>query len=198
MDIPWHTRTIWGRTWTRLFTLNHFCCGTGIESLPRVNPNNYGGGDNGWGVLYPRILMCMEANGFNAKPNYLVIDWVEVDSEAHEVADYLNFGGRLGTGQQCRSDEDCATDSCGQHHHRCQCKICETGCISGCAFDEKCIVVQETGRNVCASKTIENILASKSSYAETVHPQSSAWITILLLLRLLFSHWIVCPIYDLS
>ena len=35
--------------------------------------------------------MCMEANGFNAKPNYLVIDWVEVDSEAHEVADYLNF-----------------------------------------------------------------------------------------------------------
>lgn len=78
LDIPWHYRTIFPRPWSRLFTMNHFCCGSGIESLPRAQPDNIGGGDNGWGTLYPRTKLCQEANGYDRKPNYLAIDWVDL------------------------------------------------------------------------------------------------------------------------
>lgn len=45
---PWAPKTISGyHKWSRLFTMNHFCCATGIESLERVRTDLIGGGDNG-------------------------------------------------------------------------------------------------------------------------------------------------------
>ena len=37
------------QSWTRLFFMNHFCCGSGGESYPTVvGEGLLGGGDNGW------------------------------------------------------------------------------------------------------------------------------------------------------
>jgi len=77
-DTPWKPRHIGGKTWSRLFTLNHFCCVTGIQSFERVKPENIGGGDNGWGILYPRIEMCMVENGHSLKPNFIAVDWSHI------------------------------------------------------------------------------------------------------------------------
>ena len=97
--------------------------------------------------------------------------------DAHEVADYLNFGSRLrlGTGQRCRIGSDCATDSCSDNH-RCQCKVCDdtnvdVDCISGCADGETCIFsIKE--QNLCTSNSTE-IFAALSSNADTFYVQSS-------------------------
>ncbi|KAL7544455.1 hypothetical protein ACHAWF_007832 [Thalassiosira exigua] len=78
LDVPWTTRNVWGKPWPRLFTLNHFCCATGVESLRSVQPKNIGGGSNGWGILYPRVMMCMDANGYGLKPNYIAVDWAHI------------------------------------------------------------------------------------------------------------------------
>ncbi|KAL9188833.1 hypothetical protein ACHAXT_007211 [Thalassiosira profunda] len=78
LDIPWGSRTVRGKPWTRLFLLSHFCCAMGTESLRRVQTDRIGGGDNGWGVLYPRIVHCMEESGHNLKPNYIAVDWAHI------------------------------------------------------------------------------------------------------------------------
>jgi len=154
---PWETRTIKGKSWTRLFTLNHFCCATGIESLQRVSPSRVGGGDNGWGILYPRIEMCAEANGHGKMPNFIAIDWSHI-GDAHAVAHYLNFGGRLGTGQRCVTGRDCATSACSKTNH-CQCAICEPGC-SGCRVDETCVIT-ENGEHGC--KNASGVITTNQS-----------------------------------
>lgn len=66
-------------------------------------------------------------------------------SDAHEVVDYLNFGGRLGTGQPCKSGLDCATGACSKTTHRCHCQICEedNNCTSGCISGETCVDIKE-------------------------------------------------------
>ena len=155
-DVPWAPRHITEtenrkRKWTRLFTMNHFCCDTGIESLTRVKPENIGGGDNGWGILYPRVMMCMAENGHMMKPNFIAVDWAHI-GDANEVADYLNFGGRLGTGQRCQSGLDCATGACSVSQH-CHCQICGSarpGC-SGCDVGESCVKIVESGVHECTS-----------------------------------------------
>jgi len=113
LHVPWSMPYIAGfdKTWTRLFTLNHFCCSTGIESLRRVNPTRIGGGDNGWGTLFPRMMLCIAESGLGRKPNFVAVDWVNI-GDVHDIVDYMNFGGRLGVGQRCESGLDCATGSC--------------------------------------------------------------------------------------
>ena len=110
--------------------------------------------------------------------------------DAHEVADYLNFGGRLGTEQRCRSDEDCATDSCGSNQ-RCQCKLCDdNNCHSGCAMRETCVPsIEDTGANICTSNSTEIVMASMSSNAETISVQSSVLVMlqVIIILRMVLS-----------
>ena len=93
---PWGSKTIVrALPWPRLFTMNHFCCTTGIGSFERTRENLPGGGDNGWGMLYPRILMCMAANGHHIKPTFIAIDWAHL-GDAFSIAEYLSFGGKIG------------------------------------------------------------------------------------------------------
>ena len=127
--------------WSRLFFMNHFCCESGAESYGTTISSGsplLGGGDNGWGVLYRRIEMCMKSNG-GEKPNYIALDWVVQGEEARDVARFLNFGGSLGTGQRCESDEHCATFSCNTAEGLCQCRECsEEGC-GGCESGQICL-----------------------------------------------------------
>ena len=80
------------KNWRRLFFMNHFCCDAGAQSHGSVIPNGsplLGGGDNGWGILYPRIKMCMENNG-GVKPNFIALDWVIENEQARSVANFMN------------------------------------------------------------------------------------------------------------
>lgn len=124
--LPWSLPYITGfdRRWARLFTMNHFCCSTGIESLRRVNPNRIGGGDNGWGMLFPRMMLCIAESGLGRKPNFVSVDWVHL-GDVHEVIDYMNFGGKLGVGQSCETGLDCATGSCSTEN-LCHCNLCSS------------------------------------------------------------------------
>jgi hypothetical protein len=151
----WQSNTVSlpnNQKWTRLFFMNHFCCESGAESFGTVIPQGtelFGGGDNGWGILYNRINMCMENNG-QAKPNFIALDWVIESEEAKGVARFLNFGGALGTRQACQSDEHCATSSCNVASNLCQCQVCsEDGC-GGCDSGEICLA-NGNGLNECRS-----------------------------------------------
>ena len=152
---PWNTKTINGsQHWSRLFTMNHFCCATGVESLERVRTELRAGGNNGWGALVPRVGACTAANGLNKKPNYIAIDWAHI-GDAFDVAAYLTIGGKIGgLGQKCNTDIDCATGSCSQNH-QCQCTQCDarTQYCDGCDAGESCVSV-ESGYNECISLTM--------------------------------------------
>jgi hypothetical protein len=39
------------------------------------------------------------SNNGGFKPNFIALDWVSQSREALEIRDFLNFGGRIGTGQ---------------------------------------------------------------------------------------------------
>ena len=142
--------------WSRLFFMNHFCCESGAESYGTTIPSGsplLGGGDNGWGVLYRRIEMCMRSNG-GERPNFIALDWVVHGEEARDVARFLNFGGGLGTGQSCESDEHCATFSCNTAAGLCQCQKCsEEGC-GGCENGQICLSNGES-LNECRSIQIK-------------------------------------------
>jgi hypothetical protein len=155
-------------SWSRLFFMNHFdsIVGTVGEGL-------LGGGINGWGSLYPRVKQCMESNGF-IKPNFISLDWVIQAEEALEVANYLNFGGRIGSGQRCLDDEHCATEACNTMLGLCQCKEClavdSESCL-GCEAEQYCASV-ENSLNECFDST--NSATSSSPVKEpTVLPSTN-------------------------
>lgn len=132
--------------------MNHFCCGSGIESFERVRPELSGGGDNGWGVLYPRVVACTAANGLNIKPNFIAVDWAHI-GDAFEVAEYLTIGGKIGgIGQHCATGIDCATGSCDMTNRRCQCQVCDADNMycNGCNAGESCISIRD-GSNECSN-----------------------------------------------
>ena len=85
-----------------------------------------------------------------------------ITRDVHAIVDYLNFGGRLGTGQKCRSGLDCATGACFQPTQRCQCQICEDNCNSGCDVGEICVDNKtDGGLQSCVSNMTEvQILSS--------------------------------------
>mmetsp|Transcript_22316 Transcript_22316/g.45722 ORF Transcript_22316/g.45722 Transcript_22316/m.45722 type:complete len:546 (+) Transcript_22316:3-1640(+) len=145
--------------WTRLFYMNHFCCDTGYDASPMTSDDQIGGGINGWGILYPRIEQCMSTNG-KKKPNYLAIDWVGMSPDVREIKDYLNFGGRLGTGQKCLNDSQCATSSCNIKLGVCQCQECFGALIGdeqvcpGCNNDEYCFSPGDGELNECKTTSI--------------------------------------------
>lgn len=176
-NYPWSTPYITGfdRSWPRLFTMNHFCCSTGIESLHRVNTNRIGGGDNGWGVLYPRTLLCVAESKMNhKKPNFIVVDWTDI-GDVLQVADYWNFGGRLGgIGNRCESGLDCATQSCSILNWQCQCNLCanDESCKSGCNDDERCVTIEE-GVNMCITLNVTDVasVSELSNAASDVNVQ---------------------------
>jgi hypothetical protein len=149
-QIPWSTPYIAGfdKTWTRLFTMNHFCCSTGVESLRHVNPNRIGGGDNGWGILFPRMMLCIAESGLGHKPNFIAVDWVNI-GDVHDIVHYMNFGGRLGVGQRCESGLDCATGACSVKK-QCHCQLCSSTDCSGCQDGESCVAIEE-GVHVCTT-----------------------------------------------
>ncbi|KAL7542509.1 hypothetical protein ACHAXR_011841 [Thalassiosira sp. AJA248-18] len=138
--------------WTRLFFMNHFSGGSGPESKGNtVGEALIGGGNNGWGNLFPRIEQCMESNG-GFKPNFIALDWVAQGKEAKEIRDYLNFGGRLGTGQTCVDDSHCATSSCNVMMGECQCQQCPADSVDvcpGCDSGQYCSSLAGEGMNVC-------------------------------------------------
>ena len=132
------------RRWSRLYFMNHYCCETGGESLANIEGNNLvGGGDNGWGSLWRRVQKCKQNNGgFN--PNFISLDWVHVITEALELRDFLNNArDRIGTGQFCQADSNCATNSC-SGSGVCQCEL-SSGV--GCSFEETCLRAEP---NVCS------------------------------------------------
>jgi len=133
---------------------------------------------------YPRIMMCMEANGHSLKPNFFTVDWADI-GDSHEGADYLNFGGRLGVGQRCKSGLDCATGTCSKAQH-------EAGC-SGCGLGEICIDIKETGVHECTANSSEVILIYPSNDSNPIQFQSSAFFIFhaLVLLRIFISALIV-------
>lgn len=177
------------KKWTRLFTMNHFCCGTGMESLESVKPSNNGGGDNGWGVVYPRSQICTTANGHSIKPNYIAVDWCNI-GDAFEVAEYLTFGGRLGFGQPCKTGLDCATGACSQKQ-RCHCQVCDDDptwpTCSGCDVNELCLTTIE-GVNECSSTTgilLNSVSNSGSTHLPDVSISSKLfWVSLLINRRL--------------
>ncbi|KAL3773474.1 hypothetical protein ACHAWO_012735 [Cyclotella atomus] len=139
--------------WSRLFFMNHWCCDSGADTFGTTVSEGsklIGGGDNGWGVLYKRIKMCMNNIG-GVKPNFIALDWVVESDEAKEVARFLNFGGALGTNQLCESDEDCATLSCNYSLKLCQCQECsDLGC-GGCSTGDVCLAGGDGTLNECRS-----------------------------------------------
>ncbi|KAL7490207.1 hypothetical protein ACHAW6_015975 [Cyclotella cf. meneghiniana] len=165
--------------WSRLFMMNHFCCDSGAESYGNVIPDSsplLGGGDNGWGVLYPRIKMCMESNG-GVKPNFIALDWVVQHTEARAVADFMNFGGALGTRQLCSSDNHCATSSCNVELGLCQCKECSEGSdeiCDGCESGQVCFAALDGGLNECrnAERLQMNITRQDSVNVTQDEPQT--------------------------
>jgi len=148
--------------WTRLFFMNHFPGGTGPDSrVDTVGENLIGGGVNGWGILYRRILECMSSNG-GFKPNYIALDWVVESKEAREILNYLNLGGRIGTGQACTDDSHCATSSCDIDDGICQCQQCPLNTVDvclGCETGEYCTTVGGN-MNMCKQKNAGTISGS--------------------------------------
>ena len=158
-----------GVTWSRLFFMNHFdsAVNTVGEGLP-------GGGTNGWGSLYPRIKMCMESNGF-IKPTIISLDWVNNVQQAIEIAQYLNFGGKIGSGQSCNDDSHCATEACNTILGLCQCKECSLddsiafgsdSCL-GCEAEEYCVAI-DNSLNECLAMP-----SQKPSSSPTTSPSDS-------------------------
>jgi len=141
--------------WTRLFFMNHFCCGSGPEAKgDTVGLGLIGGGNNGWGSLYPRVQQCMLNNG-GFKPNFIALDWVTQSTEAKEILAYLNFGGRLGTGQTCTEDSHCATSSCSTALGICQCQQCPSDRVTiclGCVSGQYCAPPSRDGMTTCLYK----------------------------------------------
>jgi hypothetical protein len=143
--------------------MNHFCCATGVESFDRVRSELPGGGDNGWGKLYQRVLQCIEANGLQIKPNTIAVDWAHI-GDALEVAEYLTIGGKLGgIGYSCNSGLDCATGSCSNDHH-CQCQLCDADnmyCV-GCNAGESCVSIYD-GLSKCTANISQVLVKSQSN-----------------------------------
>ena len=115
-----------------------------------------------------------------------------IEGDAHEVADYLNFGGRLGTGQRCKTGLDCATGACSSPMKQCHCQLgCDSSesCISGCASEETCIPMEETGMNACWSNVTGVIVEPNNAAADTIHLHSLAFFIVLsiVLLRIHFA-----------
>lgn len=155
--------------WTRLFFMNHFCCGSGPDSNGNtVGQNLIGGGNNGWGNLYPRVQQCMSNNG-GFKPNFIALDWVTQSKEAKEIREYLNFGGRLGTGQTCTENSHCATSSCNVVLGVCQCQQCPSDRVDvclGCESGQYCSSPGGEEMNTCRDKESQSNSPSKP----TVNP----------------------------
>ena len=162
--------------WSRLFFMNHF---DSIDGT--VGEGLLGGGINGWGSLFPRIQQCMASNG-SIKPNFISLDWVVQVAEALEVAQYLNFGGSIGSGQQCLDDSHCATSSCNKVLGVCQCKECDSNLVGsetclGCEAGQLCAPV-DSGLNECFSsaETVSDAPTSMPSampVEETSSPTTS-------------------------
>eukprot|EP00804_Cyclotella_cryptica_P014100 CCRYP_005551-RA/>CCRYP_005551-RA protein AED:0.11 eAED:0.15 QI:0/0/0/1/1/1/2/0/681 len=137
--------------WSRLFVMNHYCCDSGAESYGTVIPNGnplLGGGDQWMG-----IKMCMENNG-GVKPNFIALDWVVQNAEARSIANFMNFGGAVGTRQLCSSDNHCATSSCNVELGLCQCRECIEGSeetCDGCESGQFCYAASDGGLNECRS-----------------------------------------------
>jgi len=71
--------------WSRLFFMNHFCCGSGPAAKGNTVGNGLiGGGNNGWGILYHRVQECISNNG-GYKPNFIALDWVSQSQEAQDL-----------------------------------------------------------------------------------------------------------------
>jgi len=161
--------------WTRLFFMNHFCCGSGPGSKGlTVGQSLIGGGNNGWGILYNRVEQCISNNG-GFKPNFIALDWVSQSEEAQKVRDFLNFGGRLGTGQACTDDLHCATSSCNIAMGVCQCQQCPSDSVDvclGCETGQFCSPVDE-GINMCQDKEGENESNSQSVNTQPTEPTLS-------------------------
>ena len=107
-----------------------------------------------WGILYPRIQQCRQNNGGH-KPNFIALDWTTQSADAKKIRDYLNFGGRLGTGQVCEDDSHCATDDCNIALGLCQCHECpsdSTDTCLGCDSEQICSSVGELELNICRDK----------------------------------------------
>lgn len=166
-------------SWSRLFFMNHFGSVVGT-----VGEGLLGGGINGWGSLYPRIKQCMASSGSN-KPNFISLDWVVQAEEAIEVAQYLNFGGRIGSGQRCLDDSHCATEACNKILGLCQCKECDPNldgssdsCL-GCEAEQYCAPV-DNNLNECFS-SVEAISIAPTgmpvktpTISPTTNPSSAA------------------------
>ena len=105
-----------------------------------------------------------------------------IEGDAHEVADYLNFGGRLGTGQRCKTGLDCATGACSSPTKQCNCQLgCDSSesCISGCASEETCIPMEETGMNACWSNVTGVIVDPANAAVDIVQSQSLTFLMAL-------------------
>eukprot|EP01082_Thalassiosira_pseudonana_P003414 g3216.t1 g3216 contig12:1645347-1647450(+) len=160
------------QSWSRLFMMNHFCCESGAESFGRVvGEALLGGGDNGWGILYPRIQNCMANNG-GVTPNFIALDWVVNSEEARAVRDYLKFGGAVGRGQTCDDDSQCATSSCNTAAGICQCQECASNSLDicpGCASGQYCQSAGDSSANQCIVKErIENSYVCSTSFDSAV------------------------------
>jgi len=123
------------------------------------------------GSLYPRIQQCMLNNG-GFKPNFIALDWVTQSTEAKEILDYLNFGGKLGTGQTCTEDSHCATSSCSPALGVCQCQQCPSDRVNvclGCVSGQYCAPPGGEGMNTCksTSQTQNQIDANADTGADT-------------------------------
>lgn len=152
--------------------MNHFCCSTGLESFERIRTDLLGGGDNGWGVLYPRVLECAAANGLNRKPNFIAVDWAHI-GDAFEISEYLTIGGQIGgIGERylCHTGLHCATGSCSSDQ-RCQCQLCDSKKMycSGCHAGESCVAIRD-GIHECTSNVSQLVRAQMNSdVAEKKH-----------------------------
>ena len=144
----------------------------------------------GFGVYYLfDSLICLHHAANSTHTCIPILHKLPKAGDAHEIADYLNFGGRLGTGQRCKTGLDCATGACSPTK-QCHCQIgCNVSrCKSGCAADETCITVEETGLNACWSNST-GIMTGPSNAADAVRVQSLVFFVFqaMVLLRLFFS-----------
>jgi len=136
------------------------------------------------GSLYPRIQQCMLNNG-GFKPNFIALDWVTQSTEAKEILDYLNFGGRLGTGQTCTEDSHCATSSCSPALGICQCQQCPSDRVTiclGCVSGQYCAPPGREGMTTCLYKggmqlTSQEESQNPSGITPTLSPTATAPIT---------------------
>ena len=132
-------------------------------------------------------MACTAANGLSVKPNYVAVDWAHV-GDAADVVDYLNFGGRLGTGQRCDSGLDCATGACSEDMHQCHCQQCDSAAThecSGCDAEESCISTGEKGVHACIPNKSDIFHIDQYNAAQsTSFPQSKI---LMLLIASVFS-----------